>query len=97
MLAQDARGQRGVELDADDRRQLGLKSGEGVGVIGVESMAAREAGLTPGDVILQVGRTAVGSAAALQSAVAEVRPGETVMLRVAGPRGTRFVSLKTGG
>ena len=98
--AQASRGILGLriaELDADDRRQLGLKSGEGVGVIGVESMAAREAGLTPGDVILQVGRTAVGSAASLQSALAGVKPGETVMLRVAGPRGTRFVSLKTGG
>ena len=43
-----------------------------------------------------VGSDATGLSA-LQSAVAEVRPGETVMLRVAGPRGTRFVSLKTGG
>lgn len=90
-------GLRIAELDADDRRQLGLKPDEGVGVIGVESMAAREAGLMPGDVILQVGRNAVGSAAALQSALAGLKTGETVMLRVAGPRGTRFVSLKTGG
>ena len=90
-------GLRIAELDADDRRQLGLKPGEGVGVIGVESMAAREAGLMPGDVILQVGRNAVGSAAALQSALAGLKTSETVMLRVAGPRGTRFVSLKTGG
>ena len=35
--------------------------------------------------------------AALQSALAGLKTGETVMLRVAGPRGTRFVSLKTGG
>ena len=89
-------GLRIAELDADDRRQLGLKAGEGVGVIGVESMAAREAGLVPGDVILAVGRTAVGSAAALQSALAGAKPGDTVMLRLAGRGGARFVSLKTG-
>ena len=67
-----------------------------MGVIGVESMAAREAGLVPGDVILAGGRTAVGSAAALQSALAGAKPGDTVMLRLAGRGGARFVSLKTG-
>ncbi len=98
--AQASRGLLGLriaELDADDRRQFGLKPGEGVGVVGVESVAAREAGLFPGDVILQVGRTPVGSAAALQEALSSVKAGDALVLRVGGRRGTRFVSLKAGG
>lgn len=89
-------GLRIAELEAADRRELGLKAGEGVGVVAVESMAAREARIMPKDVILQVGRTPVGSAAELHAALRAVKPGETVMLRLAGAGGTRFVSLKTG-
>ena len=89
-------GLRIAELDADDRRELKLGASEGVGVTGVESMAAREAGLMPGDVILAVGRTSVGSARALESALAGVKPGETVMLRLGGRGGPRFVTLKAG-
>ena len=90
-------GLRIAELDADDRRQLDLGAGEGVGVIGVDSMAAREAGIGSGDVILSIGRTPVGSAKSLQSALAGIKPGDTVMLRLAGRGGTRFVTLKAGG
>ncbi len=97
--AQPTRGLLGLriaELDADDRRQLALGKGEGVGVISVESLAAREAGIAPGDVILAVGRTPVGSANALQSALSGVKPGQTVMLRLDGRGGPRFVTLKAG-
>lgn len=97
--AQPTRGLLGLriaELDVDDRRELELGKGQGVGVIGVESMAAREAGIAPGDVILAVGRKEVGSASALQSALAGVKPGDTVMLRLGGRGGPRFVTLKVG-
>ncbi|RMH93064.1 DegQ family serine endoprotease [Lysobacter pythonis] len=93
-------GLRIVELDADDRRQLGLKADEGVGVVGVESRAAREAQVLPGDVILSVGRTPVGSAAALRGALASVKAGDTVTLRLAGipnRSAPRFVAIRTGG
>ena len=89
-------GLRIAELDAEDRRLLSLRPGEGVGVVAVESLQARESGLMPGDVILQVGRSPVGTVAALQSALAGAKPGDTVMLRVTGPRGTRFVGLQAG-
>ncbi len=98
--AQPTRGLLGLriaELDADDRRQLELGANEGVGVTGVESLAAREAGIMPNDVILAVGRTPVGSAKALESALSGVKPGETVMLRLGGRGGPRFVTLKAGG
>ncbi|MDO4709118.1 MAG: Do family serine endopeptidase [Pseudomonadota bacterium] len=88
-------GLRIAELDANDRRQLNLKAGEGVGIVAVESRAAREAGINPGDVILAVGRQNVGSAMQLQTALASVKPGDTVTLRLAGRGGTRFVAVKT--
>ncbi|PJK07450.1 peptidase S1 [Lysobacteraceae bacterium NML08-0793] len=96
--AQSPRGVLGLriaELDVNDRRQLNLKAGEGVGVVAVESRAAREAGISPGDVILAVGRQSVGNAMQLQTALAGVKPGDTVTLRLAGRGGTRFVAVKT--
>ena len=70
-----------------------------MGIVGVESRAAREAGLSPGDIVLAIGRTPVGSAAAVQSALAGVKPGDTVTLRLAGVPGrssARFVAVRTG-
>src|SRR5690606_25122690 len=60
----------GQDLDADDRRQAGLESGEGVGIARIDGMAAREAGLRPGDIVLRVGNETVGSVAALDKALA---------------------------
>src|SRR3546814_16034528 len=55
----------GQDLDADDRRQAGLESGEGVGIARIDGLAARAAGLQPGDIVLRVGNETVGSVAAL--------------------------------
>ncbi|MBC7988703.1 MAG: DegQ family serine endoprotease [Luteimonas sp.] len=89
----------GQDLDADDRRQAGLKPGEGVGIARVEGLAAREAGLQPGDVILSVGRSAVASAAALDRELRGVKAGQTVMLLVRRGNGTQFVAVtpRAGG
>jgi len=82
------------DLDAAQRRQLGLDAGEGVGIARVEGPAAREAGLSPGDVVLRVGRTPVGSAAALDRELRGVKPGQTVMLLVRSRGGgSRFVAI----
>lgn len=83
----------GQDLDADDRRQLGLRSDEGVGVARVQGLAAREADVRPGDVILAVGRTNVASVAALDRELAKARPGETVMLLVRRGAGTQYVAV----
>ncbi|MEL1264885.1 DegQ family serine endoprotease [Pseudoxanthomonas putridarboris] len=80
-------------LDADTRKQLGLESGDGVLVSRVESAAAREAGLQPGMVILQVGRNKVNSPAALDQQLAGVKAGDTVMLLVRHRGVTRFVAV----
>ncbi|HET7125588.1 MAG TPA: DegQ family serine endoprotease [Lysobacter sp.] len=87
----------GEDLDADDRRQLGLKPGEGVGIVRVEGSGAREAGLQAGDVVLQVGRTSVGSVAALDRELGKVKDGQTVMLLVRRDGATQFVAVAAGG
>ena len=81
----------GQELDAATRKQLGLRAGEGVLIARVNGVAAREAGLEAGTVVLQVGRAPVGSPAELNRELAGLKPGDTVMLLVRDRReGTRF-------
>src|SRR3546814_7959931 len=63
-------GLGGQDLAAGDRRQAGLESGEGVGIARIDGLAAREAGLQPGDIVLRVGNETVGSVAALDEALA---------------------------
>ena len=81
------------DLEAEDRRQLGLQSGEGVGIARVQGLAAREAGIRPGDIVLAVGRTSVGSAAALDRALAQAKPGDTVMLLLRREGQTTYVAV----
>lgn len=80
-------GITGRDLDAAQRRQFGLDADEGVLIAGVARGAAASAGIAQGDVILRVGRTPVGTAAALDRALQGVKPGDTVMLLVRGRGG----------
>ncbi|HVI26445.1 MAG TPA: DegQ family serine endoprotease [Xanthomonadaceae bacterium] len=80
-------------LDAADRKRLGLGADEGVAVVRINGMAARAAGLQPGDVILQVGRSKVGSPAQLDRLLADVEPGQTVMLLVRNAAGRGFIAV----
>jgi serine protease Do len=50
----NALGLVGQALDADDRAQLGLKADEGVAIARIDGLAARDAGLQPGDIVLAV-------------------------------------------
>jgi serine protease Do len=83
----------GEALDAADRKQLGLQPGEGVGIARVEGLAARSAGVRAGDVVLKVGRDAVGSPAELDRALRGVRPGQTVMLLLSRNGTSQFVAV----
>ena len=85
-----------AELTAAERTQLGLAAGEGVRITGVSSQAAREARLAPGMVVLQVGRTPVGSVAALNRQLAAYRKGDVVMLLVRSGGNSAFVAVKAG-
>jgi serine protease Do len=82
-----------AELDAGSRSKLGLKPGEGVRISRVASLAARQAGLSPGDVILQVGKNPVGSAADFESALKGVKSGDHVRLLVRNNESTGLVTI----
>ncbi len=81
-------------LDAATRKRMGLEGQGGVMVSRVDGAAAREAGLSPGMAILQVGRTKVETPAALDRELARAKAGDTVMLLVQHPSyGTRFLAI----
>ncbi|NLA67822.1 MAG: PDZ domain-containing protein, partial [Gammaproteobacteria bacterium] len=84
----------GSELGAEQRRRLDLKPDEGVAVARVEGLAARSAGIQPGDVILQGGRATVSTPADLDRELGKVKPGQTVMLLVRSRGGgTQFIAV----
>ncbi|GAA5079525.1 DegQ family serine endoprotease [Lysobacter panacisoli] len=85
-------GMVGQDLSAGERQRLGLRSGEGV-LIRNPGDAGSEAGLRPGDVVLQVGRSQVGSAAALNRELASVKAGQTVMLLIRRNGSSQFVAI----
>ncbi len=85
-----------ADLTAAERSQLGLDAGEGVRITGVKSQAAREARLSPGMVVLQVGRTPVGSVAALNRELAAYKKGDVVMLLVRAGGNSAFVAVRAG-
>jgi serine protease Do len=81
------------DLDAAARAKLGLSPGEGVRISRVASLAARQAGLSPGDVILQVGKSPVGNAAQFASALKGVKSGDRVRLLVRNAESTGLVTV----
>ena len=84
----------GIEaLTAEQRDELGLDDGEGVLVTGVESSAARRANLQPGDVILMIGKTRVGSVAAFREEAARATPGKPLMLLVRRGEASFFTAI----
>ena len=80
-------------LDAAARSAMGLGAGEGVLVSRVTGLAARQAGLAPGDVILRVGQDEVGSVAEFEAAAEGLEAGDVVRLLVRNARSTGFVSF----
>ena len=85
-----------ADLTAAERRQLGLGASEGVRITRVNSQAGREAQLAPGMVVLQVGRTPVGSVAALNRELAGFKKGDVVMLLVRAGANSAFVAIRAG-
>jgi serine protease Do len=81
------------DLDAPARSRLGLPAGQGVRIARIASLAARQAGLAPGDVILQVGKQPVGSSAQFESALKSVKPGDRVRLLVRNAESTGLVTV----
>ena len=83
----------GEELDEAARDELGLEADEGVAIARVEGLSARRAGLRPGDIILAIGRKAVGSSAALDRALSALPEGQTAMLLVRRGNATQYVAV----
>ncbi len=81
------------DLDAASRSKLGLKPGEGVRISRVAGLAARQSGLSPGDVILQVGKSPVGSTADFEAALKAVKSGDRVRLLVRNSESTALVTI----
>ncbi len=85
-----------ADLTAPQRQQLGLAAGEGVRITRVTGQSARDARLSQGMVVLQVGRTPVGSVAALNKALSGYSKGDVVMLLVRANGNSVFVPVKAG-
>ena len=81
------------DLDPEQRKALELDPAQGVVISRVVGAPGRRAGLQAGDVVLMVGRTAVGTAAEFNAAVKSAAPGEPVMLLVRREDQTQFVAV----
>jgi serine protease Do len=76
-------------------RELGIEAGSGVLVRAVKSgSVAEDAGLQPGDVILEVNRKAVKSVEAFKDAVGGAKKGESLLFLVRRGDSTVFLALK---
>ncbi|MFC5435205.1 Do family serine endopeptidase [Rhodanobacter umsongensis] len=80
-------------LDNDTRKQLELKSGQGVVISEITGPVAAQAGLQAGDVILMVNQQKIGSVAQFQAATKDVKAGGTVLLLVRRGDQSNFIGL----
>jgi serine protease Do len=82
-------------LTGDVAKQLGFDASTGVVITAVEDGSpADNAGLSPSEVITQVGRKTVKSVAEFEAEVKNVSPEKGVLLLVRSAEGTRFVVVK---
>ena len=83
-----------------ERPYLGVRmtdADDGAQIIEVSSGSpAAEAGLEPGDVVVEVNGEAIGSSDDLRTAVAEREPGEQLELRVRSNGNERTVQVELG-
>ncbi len=80
------------ELSGDEKKALGIESG--VKVINIDQMSnAYEAGLRPGDVIVWINRKQVTNPDDFYNIYKNLKPGETVALKVVSKQGSRFIAF----
>ena len=71
------------EMDALKAKDLGMESVKGVYVAGtLEGGAAREAGITEGDVVTHIGQKDINSMSELQEQISKYRPGDKIDVSV---------------
>ncbi|HVQ32832.1 MAG TPA: Do family serine endopeptidase, partial [Lysobacter sp.] len=83
----------GEDVDASARQRLGLEKSEGVAITRIEGLAAKRAGLQPGDIVLAVGRDSVGTVAQLDRALSALKPGDTAMLLIQRGGSSRYIAV----
>jgi serine protease Do len=84
-------------LTADVARQLGLRSSDGVVVVGVEDGSPAEgAGIQAGDVVREVNRTKVRSLAEFERATQGLKSGDRVTLLLQRGGSALFVAFTVG-
>jgi serine protease Do len=84
-----------ADLDQDLVRRFGLKEKSGVVVIQVEGgSAAAEAGLRPGDLILEIGGTRVTNAKAYRAALAKLPKGSYVRFLIRRGGHTLYLTVE---
>ena len=99
--AQPEKGKWGLRLQNVDPRisnELGLKTDKGVAVVGVEpGSPADQAGLQPGDVIVEVNRQPVSSVNEVKKRLDKSEDPDQVLLLVQRGEGKLFVPLELQG
>lgn len=91
----DGIGMKLVDLTPELRKHMGLQGDvTGVAVVNVQpGKAADEAGLEPGDVIVELNRTPVKNAAELEKQIKNAKPGDAFLLYVLQDGQYTFLTL----
>ena len=91
----ESRSQSGLAMgDITDQQRREMDIDHGASVNGVEEGHARDAGLRPGDVILEVDGKRVTDVAGFRRLLVHVRPGRPAVLRVRRGMATLFLALE---
>lgn len=83
------------EITPDLVRQYALKRESGVVIVGVDTGGpADQAGLRPGDIVLELNRRRIATLSDWEEALSRIQPGETVLLLLDRGGRTYFVPLR---
>jgi serine protease Do len=83
-----------IAVDAKTRAKLGLSDGQGVQISRINNPIAAQAGLSAGDVILQIGRQPIASVSDFNTVVKALKSGDKVRLLVRNAQSTGLVTLE---
>jgi serine protease Do len=84
-----------TDLDAETARQLDMESAEGVLITRVKvNSPAENAGLSRGDVILEINRKTISSVTDYKASVSPAKPGDTLLFLIYRRGGSLFVPVE---
>lgn len=86
------------EISPEMQRRLGIQDSQGVIITNVESGSiAEEAGLRPGDIILEINKKQIKNLDDYRKVIDSVKSGQTALLLVKRDKNTLYVALKVEG